>query len=469
MTVLRFVSFFDGVGMFDLAMQLAGHVNVGACEIDPFARKVRAARLGAPAWYPSDIREVRADDIPDADLWIGGSPCQSFSVAGERAGLSGSSGLLLTWLDLLTEKKPRWFMLENVPGMLTGSDGDDDADDTEGSERGNAGGAGRRAVDESATRPASWMAIVLGKLADCGYEFAWRTLDAKFFGVPQRRRRVFLVAGRAGERPSPAEILFESESGERNPAARETKGPRLASTTSGGVGGGGKTAGCRPGASRRGPPDVAGTLQGSQLRKPNVDGADQGHLISVPPPMAFNHQAGGSRDHLNWSPIVSSLSVGQTPAVAIPAIGGSFDDAAFQCHGSNVGPMGTLRAGNGNETGGVPFMAVDLQNTRLSGDVSPTLDTSRPTRGGGAAVMQVLAPSYGVRRLTPLECERLQGLPDGWTCLCTAAGNTSTCECADGPRYRVIGNGGAVPVVLWIARRLATLSQPNLFTTPEAA
>jgi site-specific DNA-cytosine methylase len=206
---LRYVSFFDGVGMFSLALERAGFVCAGACEIDKFARRVRTARLGAPDYYPEDIRGIRADDIPVADVWIGGSPCQDFSVAGKRAGLAGErSGLLRVWLDLLLARRPRWLVLENVPGMLSANEGRDFGE-------------------------------LLATLGDGGYRWAYRVLDGQHFRVAQRRRRVFVVA-HLGDGTDPAEVLFEREGGFWDPASRREKGSRAARGAAGGAGAGGE-------------------------------------------------------------------------------------------------------------------------------------------------------------------------------------------------------------------------------------
>lgn len=137
------------------------------------------------------------------------------------------------------------------------------------------------------------------------------------------------------------------------------------------------------------------------------------------------------------------------PGDPAPTLAGTGRPMVYQCHGSNVGPMGTLRAGNGNEGGGVPFVAAPL-----TASMGKTVDTA----GSGGSGPKNLVMKTCPRRLTPTECERLQGLPDGWTKWGSKEGKTGRrhqVDIKDGPRYRMIGNGAAVPHVEWIGRRLA--------------
>jgi DNA (cytosine-5)-methyltransferase 1 len=209
-TSLTAVSLFAGVGGFDLALERAGVKVVAAVEIDPKARAVLARRFPDSALF-SDVTEVTAHElrhagfIPDRGIVTGGFPCQDLSVAGRRAGLAGSrSGLFWEIVRLLDELKPRWFLLENVPGLLSSNSGRD-------------------------------MGVVLGALGELGYGFAYRVLDAQHFGVPQRRRRVFIV-GCLGDGRRAAEVLLEPESVRGDSAQGWTAGQRVARTTSGRAG-----------------------------------------------------------------------------------------------------------------------------------------------------------------------------------------------------------------------------------------
>jgi len=182
---MRHASFFSGVGGLDLGFEKAGIKTVSTCEIDPYASTVLAERFpGAPNL--GSITEINANDIPEADIWSGGFPCQDLSVAGKRAGFSGKrSSLAFTFLDLVEQRRPRWLVLENVPGLFTSNDGRD-------------------------------FARLLREMDELRYGVSWRTLDARFFGVPQRRRRVFIVASLESDRAS--QVLFECEGCGGHPA-----------------------------------------------------------------------------------------------------------------------------------------------------------------------------------------------------------------------------------------------------------
>jgi len=201
---VRHASFFSGVGGLDLGFERAGIKTVSVCEIDPYASSVLAERF-PEAPNLGSITEINADDIPEADIWSGGFPCQDLSVAGKRAGFAGKrSSLAFTFLDLVERRRPRWIVLENVPGLFSSNNGAD---------------FGR----------------LLHEMEQLRYSVAWRTLDARYFGVPQRRRRVFIVASLEPDRA--AEVLFECEGCERHPATSWSKGKGITSNPSGGTGG----------------------------------------------------------------------------------------------------------------------------------------------------------------------------------------------------------------------------------------
>ena len=217
---LTAVSLFAGVGGFDLAMQRNGINVVAAVEIDDKARAVLARRFPDTRLFP-DVTKVSAHDlrdagfVPDRGIITGGFPCQDLSVAGRRKGLAGErSGLFWHIIRLVDELHPRWIVLENVPGLLSSEGGRD-------------------------------MGIVLGALGDSGYGVAYRVLDAQHFGVPQRRRRVFIVAGRragAADSTGPVQILLEPEGSAGNPPKGEPSRSIITSALTGGLGSGGPDA-----------------------------------------------------------------------------------------------------------------------------------------------------------------------------------------------------------------------------------
>ena len=200
------VSLFAGVGGFDLAMERNGVEVVANVEIDKQCQKVLAKHFPNAKQF-SDITDVKGSDLiaagfePSRGIITGGFPCQDLSVAGKRAGLAGErSGLFWEIARLIEETKTEWFILENVPGLLTSNKGRD-------------------------------FGVVIGTLADLGYSFSWRVLDAQYFGVPQRRRRVFILGRRTGDGLSPAEILFKSEGLRRNTTQSKPQGKDTATST----------------------------------------------------------------------------------------------------------------------------------------------------------------------------------------------------------------------------------------------
>jgi DNA (cytosine-5)-methyltransferase 1 len=245
---VRHASFFSGVGGLDLGFERAGIKTVSVCEIDPYASSVLAERFpeapnlgdivklaerelgesnGTESIRASQFngrkldgkvrqtdqqsegkceQELSGDDSwRSADIWSGGFPCQDLSVAGKRAGFAGKrSSLAFTFLDLVERYRPRWIVLENVPGLFSSNNGAD---------------FGR----------------LLYEMEQIGYSVAWRTLDARYFGVPQRRRRVFIVASLEPDRA--AEVLFECEGCERHPAPSWTQRQGVTSNPSIGTGG----------------------------------------------------------------------------------------------------------------------------------------------------------------------------------------------------------------------------------------
>lgn len=193
-------SFFSGIGGFDLGLERCGMEVVFQSEINPFSRSILQKHWPDVA-LRGDINELEPVDIPESNIWCGGFPCQDLSLAnqGKRKGLKGDrSGLFYKFADLLDEKKPKWVILENVPGLLNSNQGQD-------------------------------FKALIQRLDECGYGVSWRVFDAKYFGTPQRRRRVFIVGSLGSIRSS--RVLFEPEGitvthrqgyGKREIVAKET-------------------------------------------------------------------------------------------------------------------------------------------------------------------------------------------------------------------------------------------------------
>ena len=187
------VSLFAGVGGFDLAMERNGVKVVASVEIDKHCKSVLERKFPDAKLF-DDVTTVKGKDLidvgfnPSKGIIAGGFPCQDLSVAGKRAGLAGArSGLFWEAARIVEEAQSEYFILENVPGLLSSNKGRD-------------------------------FGVVLGTMADLGYSVGWRVLDAQYFGVPQRRRRVFIVGRRSLDSGSPAEILFKSEGVRRDPS-----------------------------------------------------------------------------------------------------------------------------------------------------------------------------------------------------------------------------------------------------------
>jgi DNA (cytosine-5)-methyltransferase 1 len=208
------VSLFAGVGGFDLALERSGVKVVASVEIDKKAQDVLRRHFPNSTIF-GDVTGVTGEQLiqcgfnPKRGIITGGFPCQDLSVAGKRAGLQGSrSGLFWEIIRLLTETKAENFILENVPGLLSSNDGRD-------------------------------FAVVLIALDGIGFDVAWRVCDAQFYGVPQRRRRVFIVGCLRGSRGTPAEILAISEGRARYLEASKQTRKGSASTIANGLGAGG--------------------------------------------------------------------------------------------------------------------------------------------------------------------------------------------------------------------------------------
>jgi DNA (cytosine-5)-methyltransferase 1 len=205
MNRLTGVSLFAGIGGFDLAMERNGVEVVANVEIDKACQKVLARHFPNAKQF-SDITDVKGSDLieagfdPSRGIITGGFPCQDLSVAGKRAGLAGErSGLFWEIARLVDETQTEYFIIENVPGLLSSNKGKD-------------------------------FGVVIGTMADIGYSLAWRVLDAQYFGVPQRRRRVFIV-GRRSTSNGVAEILFKSEGLRRNTTQSKPKGQDTTTST----------------------------------------------------------------------------------------------------------------------------------------------------------------------------------------------------------------------------------------------
>jgi len=285
-----------------------------------------------------DFTTIRENEYGTIDLLVGGTPCQSFSVAGLRGGLDDDRGnLALEFCRLAQREQPRWIVWENVPGVLSSNGGRD-------------------------------FGSILGALEDLGYGLAYRVLDAQYFGVAQRRRRVFVVGYLGDWRPAAA-VLFERHSMSGHPAPRRRSREEVAAGAATGAEGSGSVGRERP--------DLAGPLTAGMCKGPRgTEAVESGHVIAIG--FYANEGTHGAGDNANMSPTLKAHSA---------------------C--SNLAAVATQSI---------------------------------------------------VRRLTPTECERLQGFPDNFTAIPWRKKGVE--DCPDGPRYKALGNSMAVPVMRWIGERI---------------
>ena len=381
---MRYLSVCSGIEAATVAWHSLGWTPVAFSEIESFPAAVLAHHYPK---VPNLGDMTKYEEWPDEpiNLLVGGTPCQSFSVAGLRKGLADPRGnLMLTYGAIARRYRPEWLVWENVPGVLSSNGGRD-------------------------------FGIFLGMLAELGYGFAYRVLDAQYFGVAQRRRRVFVVANaRSWQRA--AAVLFESHSLQGHPApSREAK------------------------------KDVAGTFTAranSGGWSQDVDLAASGYMQVA--------QCLTAGTGLRFDPETETLPVAQS--IAYPMHGGMIGRQEQNGpNGSGFGeecdPSYTLTAG-GQVRHGVAAIMQPVASNQTAGTLRANPGSG--WRSNGTPVEGVAIQAMQVRRLTPVECERLQGFPDSYTNIPWRKAP----ESPDGPRYKALGNSMAVPVMRWIGERI---------------
>ena len=414
-------STFSGVGGFDLGFERAGMSVVWQAEIDEWCRRVLRWHWPDAAIY-DDVRAVgsgafdegkrgntgsvgagkaaggRCESGGAIDLLCGGFPCQDLSVAGKRAGFKGErSSLFFEFARIADELRPRWIVLENVVGLLSSAEGRD-------------------------------FGILLATLAEIGYGCAWRVVDARYFGVPQRRRRVFIV-GCFGDDGGRA-VRALGAGGEGNLAAGECSWQGASPPPTGSVGGVGGV--------------IANTLQVTCGDYSRADGFN-----AVVEPASVTSFAQNQRGELRESDVAPAVTTGGGKhgegyaAVRIERPTVSFQLGNTKANGSNVNTEG---------------VAYTLDQAAGQGVLTDTLgsEIAKPLGSltGGPRTTDIENATYvggpSVRRLTPTECERLMGWPDGWT----AVDGDKT---PDSRRYAACGNGVVANVSEWIGRRIMAI------------
>ena len=403
-------SLFAGIGGFDLGFERAGAVPAWSVEIDKSCRRLLARHFPESERY-EDVRQVGADTLGAVDLICGGFPCQDVSVAGRREGLAGQrSGLWWQFHRILGELRPRWVVIENVPGLLS--------------------------IDEG-----RGFASILHGLGELGYRSAWRVLDAQYFGLAQRRKRLFIVGHLADG--SAGEVLFERTGVPGDPATGRQTGQDVAFALTASV----RRSGDGHGNAWNTTYPIAGTLGGSSqsggFRTTDLD--NNGAFVVAEPltrsTCKTTSHGDGSPHNLIVAPTVTSKWAKGSGEPAGDEVQNLVYDGMQVTSKHNRqnpkpnAPAPTLYSGGS-------ALLVRMREGKPGGGKGPLIshDASLTL---GTANDQTLCNGTGVRRLTPLECERLQGFPDSWT-----EGH------ADTTRYKMLGNAVAVPVAEWIARRI---------------
>jgi DNA (cytosine-5)-methyltransferase 1 len=466
--ILHYGSVCSGIEAVSLAWQPLGLRAAWFAEIAPFPNAVLAHH------YPTvpnlgDMTQlaarVRSGEVSAPDILVGGTPCQSFSFAGVRRGLSDPRGaLVLSYVELANaideiryehHQPPAVIVWENVPGVF--------------SDKSNAFGCflGALAGESGALEPPGGKWTHAGVVSGPRRRLAWRTVDAQYHGVAQRRRRVLLVAsGRDGI--DPAEVLFESEGVPGNFTAGGAAGQTVAGAPASGAGATGGRAGLTPdggkntlffGGNTQGPIDVAACLLAVGQK---IDFETETFMVQSVTG-AISHTLGTANGGKGCGEDGTGRGV---PIIAMAFAQNTRGELRLEAgHGQCVGALST---GGGKPGQGCPaIVAVSLRgraqglNIEIGGPISPALCA----KGGYGTKDLVFAPcddlihtpdaaemegfQWRTRRLMPIECERLQGLPDGYTQV-PYRGKPA----ADAPRYAAIGNSMAVPCMAWIGERL---------------
>ncbi len=378
--MIRYLDMFSGIGGFRLAFDNAGFKSIGFCEIDPYSRSLYKAYFNIDGELEiHDATKIKPEDLPDFDILVGGFPCQAFSIAGKRRGFNDTRGTLFFDIArILSYKKPQYFLLENVKGLLSHNSG-------------------------------RTFAAIIKILTNIGYRVEWQLLNSKFFGVPQNRERVFIVGcfgGKCAGKIFPLTGVSSENSGkigkpERHPLSKgESQGNRVYSTdgtssclTSQGGGQGGKTG-----------------------------------LYFINKPRFNQYKA---------SDIVETLKVaGDTPLIS-----------------TNI-----MRVRNGTKKGfeeaqvgdgiNLSYPQSKTRRGRVGKKVSQTLDTHCQM-----GTISGTIDGYRIRRLTPLECFRLQGFPDDMV------QKARDLKLSDNRLYKMAGNAVTVHVVETIARKIMKVIQ----------
>ena len=425
---MKYGSVCSGIEAASAAWEPIGWQPQWFSEIEKFPSALLAEKYPNVPNYGDMTKFKEWPDDP-IDLLVGGTPCQSFSVAGLRKGLADPRGnLALTYLAIAARYSPKWLVWENVPGVLSSNRGRD-------------------------------FGSFLGAMAQLGYGFAYRVLDAQYFGVAQRRRRVFVV-GYLGDWRRAAAVLFERESLSGHPAPSRKKGQEVAGYASSSFGGYSEGVGTirASGGSLGGgsetlrvekwPAQIASTLNaafGSKLglEDQHING---GAPLFVPAePVGFdaynNSVTGDVAKTVDTGSDYHHVPIAFSSNMSVP-------DARTD------GTTPTIKLGG--QGGNPPAIAFSAGQSSQAGSLGLREEQAPTLRGGasGTNMTPTILKDMSVRRLTPRECERLQGFPDDYTLI-----QYRNKPAADGPRYKALGNSMAVPVMRWIGEKIKMVEE----------
>lgn len=416
---MKFGSVCSGIEAASVAWEPLGWEPVFYSEIDKFPSAVLDHH------YPSipnhgDMNEFETWNYErnSIDLLVGGTPCQSFSIAGLRKGLDDDRGnLALTYCRMVDKLRPRWIVWENVPGVLSSNKGQD-------------------------------FGSIVGALVELGYSCSWRVLDAQHFGVPQRRRRLFLVGHSSGQYDYPSKVLFESGCGFGNLKKSRKKKQDITGTVEERV------------ARMRGFRDyeIDGTFSTCKAR----DYKDATDLV-----VYESHPIDSRIKELDdVSPTVTvkwAKGAADTPLIAF-----SSNMSVPDCQEDLSPPLKLGGQSGANPPAICETFAIHDKATRYKGG-GDTRQNDGSGNGLGISTEGVsytltagdrhaVCHTHNVRRLTPVECERLQGFPDNYTDIPWRKKDYSP----DGPRYKALGNSMAVPVMRWIGNRIQLVDKGEM-------
>jgi DNA (cytosine-5)-methyltransferase 1 len=411
--MLTAVSLFAGVGGFDLAFKRAGIKVTAAVEIDKKCRDVLALQFPETKLF-EDVKGVTGEQIratgfiPERGIIAGGFPCQDLSIAGLRKGLGGErSGLFHEIIRLTDELKPQFLILENVAGLLSSKQGKD-------------------------------MGIVITALVERGYGVCWRMLDSQNFGVPQRRRRIFIVAS-LGDHRRPVEILFERESGFWNLETSRKKRKIVTRKAETSV----AVNSFQKAKRAQSVDDYESWVEAEIVPTLNVfdSGDSRTTTIVTQEPVLFEgNRVGDPRVHESVSPsVIARWGTGGNNVPLTLAQRQSNSEFVMDKISSTV---------TAHEHKQFSDLIIDDEPKAFDtyNQVVTEMNQTLSAAASDSSHYGTIWKDSTVRRLTPKECERLQGFPDDWTA-----------SQADSSRYKMMGNAVTVPVVEWIARRMVKL------------